>query len=245
MRDTVEWSRYGAVLFDLDGVLTPTAEIHRKAWRLSFDRFLAAHLAEPSFTDQDYFDYVDGKPRYDGVRDFLASRSIDLPEGRPEDPPGWDTVQALGNLKNDTFNRILAGEGVEPYPGSVSLLDHLESRGIRVAVVSSSANAKDVLVGAGLRTRFDVIIDGVVARQDGLEGKPAPDTFVRASRDLGVLPARSAVIEDAVSGVTAGRAGDFALVIGVDRDGAPQRLWDAGADIVVSDLGKLVPETPL
>jgi beta-phosphoglucomutase family hydrolase len=241
MGAAVDWASFTAVLFDLDGVLTPTAELHRKAWRTAFNAFLAdCGEAEP-FTDEDYFAHVDGKPRYDGVRDFLAARSITLPEGDPSDAPGWTTVQALGNAKNETFAMILTEEGVDPYPGSVALLDHLERIGVAVAVVSSSANAIDVLTGAGLRDRFEVIVDGIVSRRERLEGKPAPDTFIRAARELGTEPPVSVVVEDAVSGVMAGKTGGFGLVIGVDREDTPERLLAAGADVVVADLGELVP----
>jgi beta-phosphoglucomutase family hydrolase len=242
MHPKVEWRVYDAVLFDLDGVLTPTADLHRTAWKTTFDRFLASRGDGLPFTDADYLSHVDGKPRYDGVRDFLSSRAIDLPEGAIDDVPGFDTVQALGNQKNATFTRFVDEEGVIPYPGSVTLLDHLAQLDIRVAVVSSSANARDVLGGAGLIDRFRVVVDGIVARNQRLAGKPAPDTFLYAARELGVDVVRSVVVEDAASGVAAGRAGGFGLVIGVDREDRPDRLRRSGADLVVADLADLVED---
>ena len=236
------WTEHAAVLFDLDGVLTPTAVVHRRAWAEMFAGFLAtwdgAGDTRP-WTEQDYFDHVDGKPRYDGVRDFLASRGIDLPEGEPSDAPDAVTVCGLGNRKNDAFNAVLDRDGVEAYPGSVALLDHLRDLGTPLAVVSSSANAPAVLEAAGLADRFVAVVDGRVAGDLGLPGKPAPDTFVHAAHECGTTPDRSVVVEDAVSGVRAGAAGDFALVIGVDRGAGAEVLTAAGADVVVADLGDL------
>lgn len=241
----VDWSQYDAVLFDLDGVLTPTAAVHEQAWAQLFDRFIREHadeLADTSpFSDADYLAYVDGKPRYDGVRSFLASRNVVLPEGSPDDPPGDRTVCALGNRKNEAFNEIIARDGIDPYPGSIELLDHLDRLGIAQAVVSSSKNARGVLGAAALGRRFKVIVDGVVVASEGLQGKPAPDAFLRAATDLGATPATAVVVEDAVSGVQAGRAGHFALVIGVDRGAGESTLVDGGADIVIDDLSELVP----
>lgn len=234
---------HAAVLFDLDGVITQTAEVHRRAWKRTFDRVLTAHLGgmAPEFTVEDYLTYVDGKPRYDGVHSFLRSRSIDLPTGDPSDRPSLDTEAGIGNLKNDEFNAVLDDEGVVSYPGSVALVDHLLGAGVAVAIVSSSANARRVLTAAALIDRFDVIIDGVAARQRGLAGKPAPDMFLAAARDLGVAAADSVVVEDAISGVEAGVAGGFGLVIGVDREGHASALRAAGAHLVVDDLAELVP----
>ena len=232
---------YAAVLFDLDGVLTPTAEVHMRAWDQMFNQFLAQRGGHEPYTDADYFAHVDGKPRYDGVRDMLATRGITMPEGSPDDPPEAETVCGLGNRKNAVFSAILESDGVQPYPGSVHALDRLRERGVPVAVVSSSRNAPAVLTAAGLRERFDVVVDGAVAAADGLAGKPAPDTFVAAARRLGVDPGHAVVVEDAVSGVAAGRAGSFGLVVGVDRGVGEQALLDAGADVVVSDLAELVP----
>ncbi|MFD1824399.1 MULTISPECIES: HAD family hydrolase [Mumia] len=235
----VRWADYDAVLFDLDGVLTPTAEVHMRAWAALFTSYLDEHHITPAYTDADYFAYVDGKPRYDGVRTMLASRGATLPEGDPSDPPTAETVCGLGNRKNAEFERELAANGVAAYPGSVALLDHLATLPIGLAVVSSSVNAPAVLAAAGLADRFSVVIDGAVARAHGLPGKPAPDTYAFAAKELGTDDAHSVVVEDAVSGVQAGAAGDFALVIGVDRGAGHQVLLDNGADIVVSDLGEL------
>ncbi len=237
----VDWSSYRAVLFDLDGVLTPTATVHRHAWKRSFDGFLEPQGLEP-FTDADYFTHVDGKPRYDGVRDFLASRHIQLPEGSPSDAPSDVTVCGLGNAKNEAFNRILEQDGVRPYPGSVALIDHLEALGTALAVVSSSANAPKVLQAARLADRFGVVVDGALARSLGIRGKPAPDTFLEAARRLQADPVECVVVEDAISGVEAGRAGSFGLVLGVAREGDERALVAAGAHVVVSDLGETLPD---
>jgi beta-phosphoglucomutase family hydrolase len=233
---------YAAVLFDLDGVLTPTAEVHRLAWKRTFDRALAHHLGNAArpFTIEDYLAYVDGKPRYDGVHSFLFSRGIDLPTGSPSDSPSLDTETAIGNMKNDEFTAVLESDGVEPFRGSVALLDELEAAGVAVAVVSSSANARAVLAGAGLAARFAVVVDGVVARDLGLPGKPAPDTFLEAARELAAEPSESVVIEDAISGIEAGVAGGFGLVVGVDREGQREAMVAAGAHRVVRDLAELV-----
>ncbi|MVA77726.1 beta-phosphoglucomutase family hydrolase [Auraticoccus sp. F435] len=238
----MDWSGVEAALFDLDGVLTPTAEVHMRAWSVMFNGFLRGRGVEEPYTDADYFAHVDGKPRYDGVRDFLASRGLTLPEGDPSDDPQRETVCGLGNRKNDAFAQVLAADGVQPYPGSVALLDHLAAAtGVRIAVVSSSRNAVPVLEAAGLRTRFDVVVDGVVAARDQLPGKPRPDTFVRAAELLGAQVAASVVLEDALSGVAAGRAGGFGHVVGVDRGVGAEALTRAGADVVVRDLAELVP----
>jgi beta-phosphoglucomutase family hydrolase len=239
----VRWDRFDAVLFDLDGVLTPTADVHRRAWKTMFDEFLASRgRGEPPFTDDDYLRFVDGKPRYDGVRSFLASRSITLPDGEPSEPAGTATVAALGNRKNELFAEVLRRDGMAPYPGSIAVLDALAATGTRTAVVSSSRNAPDVLRAAQLDGRFDVVVDGNVAAEAHLAGKPAPDMFLEAARRLGVTPDRAAVVEDAVSGVAAGRAGDFALVLGVDRGGNREGLFEHGADQVVDDLAETMAE---
>jgi beta-phosphoglucomutase family hydrolase len=236
---------YRAVLFDLDGVLTDTAGIHAECWKQVFDAYLrerAARTSQPWVEFDitgDYCDYVDGKPRYDGVRSFLASRNIELPEGDPTDPPGTGTVCALGNRKNALVRKALARNRVEPYPDAVRLLDELTAAGFRLAVVSSSKNAAQVLAAAGIAARFDAIVDGNVAAEAGLPGKPAPDIFVEAARRLGVAPAQAVVVEDAISGIEAGRNGRFGLVIGVARAGNADALSAAGADLVVTDLGKL------
>jgi beta-phosphoglucomutase family hydrolase len=239
----VTWSEHDAVLFDLDGVLTPTAEVHMRAWAELFGSFLASWddpAADTSpYTDADYFAHVDGKPRYDGVRDLLRARGITLPEGNPSDPPEADTVCGLGNRKNDAFNVVLERDGVTAYPGSVALLDVLREAGMPLAVVSSSANAPAVLEAAGLAGRFAAVVDGRVATALHLAGMPAPDTFVHAARECGTTPERSVVVEDAVSGVRAGAAGGFGLVVGVDRGAGAQALTQAGANVVVDDLEEL------
>ena len=232
--------RFAAVLFDLDGVLTPTAEVHRRAWARLFTEYLEKRGGQQPYTDQDYFDFIDGMPRYDGVRTFLHSRSITLPEGGPSDSAEAETVCGLGNRKNQMFADVLRTEGVAAYPGSVRLLDQLREQGQSIAVVSSSRNARAVLTAAGLLDRFTVIIDGVVAADRGLPGKPRPDTFQAAAADLGVAVDRSVVVEDALSGVAAGRSGGFGLVVGVDRGVGAAELRDAGADVVVADLEELV-----
>jgi len=234
-----------AVLFDLDGVLTPTASIHRAAWKEMFDHALATFAGEPAevaeFTEQDYLDHVDGKPRQDGVKDFLASRGITLPLGQPSDPPGTGTVWALGNRKNVLFGEILDRDGIAAFPGSLRLVEYLESRGVPMAVVSSSRNARHVLAAADLTDHFDHIVDGVVGAERGLAGKPAPDAYLLGASELGVAPDRGAVLEDALSGVAAGRNGAFGVVIGVDRGAGRQAMLEAGADVVVTDLAELLP----
>jgi beta-phosphoglucomutase family hydrolase len=240
--ESVDWNRYAAVLFDLDGVITPTAVVHMAAWSDLFNGYLAEHHPDQApYTDADYFSHVDGKPRYDGVRDFLTSRGISLPEGSSDDPARALTVRGLGNRKNDAFNRVLDRDGVQAYPGSVLLLDHLRDVGVPLGVVSSSANARHVLEAAGLLDRFGTVVDGKVAEELGLAGKPAPDTFLHAAEALGASAADAVVLEDAVSGVAAGAAGHFGLVVGVDRGAGRTALTNAGADVVVDDLALLAP----
>nr|WP_224766228.1 beta-phosphoglucomutase family hydrolase [Nocardioides campestrisoli] len=244
--EAVDWADYDAVLFDLDGVVTPTAEVHMRAWSQMFNDFLADPAApgggdRSPYTDADYFAHVDGKPRYDGVRDFLASRGITLPEGSDGDAGDAATVRGLANLKNEDFNRVLERDGVEAFPGSVLLLDHLRELDLPLAVVSSSRNAPAVIEAAGLADRFRAVVSGAVAEDRGLPGKPAPDTFVHAAELVGAPVARTVVLEDAVSGVEAGAAGGFGLVIGVDRGAGREALTRAGASLVVSDLAELVP----
>lgn len=236
----MDWNSFDAALFDLDGVITPTAEVHMQAWSEMFNQFHAARNDPYAYTAEDYFAFVDGRPRYEGVATYLASRGIELPPGGSEDGPGWQTVCALGNRKNELFNTVLARDGITPYPGSVALLDALAARGVKVAVVSSSKNARRVLDTAGLLDRFRVVVDGVVAARLKLPGKPNPDTFWFAADQLGVERSRAVVIEDATSGVQAGKAGDFGLVIGVDRGAGEAELLAAGADVVVADLANLV-----
>ena len=235
----MDWRDYDAALFDLDGVLTPTAEVHMRAWRRLFSDFLIKRGIGQPYLESDYFNYIDGKPRYDGVRAFLASRGVELADGDPSDSAEAQTVCGLGNRKNEFFGEVLREEGVRPYAGSVRLLDHLAERGTKVAVVTSSKNATAVLEAADLRPRFGVIVDGNVAAEKGLRGKPSPDTFVAAADQLGVPVERAVVFEDAVSGVEAGHAGGFGLVVGVDRGAGAQRLTDSGADVVVADLAEL------
>jgi beta-phosphoglucomutase family hydrolase len=230
------------VLFDLDGVLTPTAVVHEHAWAKMFTEYFTAKGIEPPYVDADYFAYLDGKPRYDGVRSLLESRAIELPDGDPSDPPDAETVCGLGNRKNQVFGQVLADEGVEPYAGSVALLDELRARGIEVAVVSSSKNAPAVLEAAQIADRFDVVVDGAVAAAELLRGKPSGETFVYAAERLGVSVDQAVVVEDAISGVVAGRDGRFGLVVGIDRGAGRQALLDNGADIVASDLSELVTQ---
>ncbi|SIO02603.1 haloacid dehalogenase superfamily, subfamily IA, variant 3 with third motif having DD or ED/beta-phosphoglucomutase family hydrolase [Agromyces cerinus subsp. cerinus] len=232
-----------AYLFDLDGVLTPTATVHMHAWARLFTPYLEQHGAAP-YTEADYFSYIDGKPRYDGVRSLLESRGIRVPEGEVTDPPEADTVHGLGNRKNEAFNETLAEEGVEAYPGSVAFLDAIQASGCLVAVVSSSKNAPSVLAAAGIADRFEIVVDGAVAARDGIPGKPAPDTFERAAELLGVPTTECAVVEDAESGVKAGAAGDFGVVIGVDRGVGRAALEELGADLVVDELDELIPLLP-
>jgi len=227
-------------LFDLDGVLTPTAVVHMHAWSRLFTPFLETHGAKP-YSDDDYFAYIDGKPRYDGVRSLLASRGIVVDEGEVTDAATAETVHGLGNRKNDAFNATLAEEGVEPYPASVAFLDAVTRAGAKVAVVSSSKNAPSVLAAAGLADRFEIVVDGAVAARDGLPGKPEPDTFERAAELLGLDTAECAVVEDAESGVKAGAAGEFGIVIGVDRGVGREALRELGADVIVDELDELIP----
>lgn len=236
----MEWNNYQAVLFDLDGVITPTAEVHMRAWEEMFNSFLGTRSGQAPYTDDDYFLYVDGKPRYDGVRDFLRSRGIVVREGEPTDDPSELTVCGLGNRKNEAFNTIIERDGVDPYPGSVALIEQLAASGHKMAVVSSSKNAPAVLRAAKLAEHFPVIVDGNVATEAGIAGKPAPDTFEHAAAMLEVPTESSVVIEDAISGVQAGAAGSFGLVVGVNRGVGRDALSEAGADVVVDDLQELV-----
>ncbi|MGV9769940.1 HAD family hydrolase [Microbacterium sp. NPDC003461] len=230
---------YDAVLFDLDGVITPTAEVHMHAWRAMFEELFAQWGVEPPYSDDDYFDHLDGKKRYDGVASVLRSRDVELPWGDPSDPAEADTVCGVGNRKNAVFSRILAEEGIRPYPGSMALLDGLSAAGTPVAIVSSSKNARDVLTAAGVLDRFPVIMDGVIAEREHLPSKPAPDVFLEGARMLGVDPARAAAVEDAISGVESAAAGGFGLIVGVDRGAGAHALTSAGAHLVVADLAEL------
>ena len=236
----MKWDDYEAALFDLDGVLTPTAEVHMSAWAQMFSEFLADYPGQPPYTDQDYFDHVDGKPRYEGVAAFLASRGIDLPFGDPTDDPAAPTVCGLGNRKNAVFAQQLARDGIAPYAGSIQLMDHLETLGVAMAVVSSSKNAPDVLAAAAIAERFGVVVDGVVAAERGIAGKPRPDTYAYAADQLGIPHRQCVVFEDAISGVQAGAAGDFGLVVGVDRGAGADVLTAHGAQMVIDDLAELI-----
>ena len=241
------FANYDAVLFDLDGVITDTARVHANAWKQMFDAYLVSKAGDQGKvrlfdSESDYRAYVDGKPRYDGVRSFLESRGIHLPWGDPSDSPEMATICGLGNRKNELVNKILETDGVFVFPGSVVMLKRLRERKIKLAIVSSSKNCVTVLRIAGLLDYFDASVDGRVAAERNLPGKPAPDTFLEASRELGVDPKRAVVVEDALSGVEAGRAGGFGLVIGVSRHGEAESLKAAGADIVVPDLEALLED---
>lgn len=235
-----------ACLFDLDGVLTDTASVHKKAWKAMFDDYLRKHAERtgdrfvPFDIETDYLQYIDGKPREDGVRSMLASRGIELPEGGPQDPGDSETVHGLGNRKNAMFHETLRADGVEVFEGSRRYLEAAASAGLRRAVVSSSANTREVLDITGLAEFVEHRVDGVTLRAEHLPGKPAPDSFVRAAALLEVPPAHAAVFEDALSGVAAGRAGNFGFVVGVDRVGQAEALRHHGADIVVADLAELL-----
>jgi beta-phosphoglucomutase family hydrolase len=235
-----------ACLFDLDGVLTETASIHAAAWKAMFDDFLAAWARRtgnpfvPFDAHRDYDQFVDGKPRSDGTASFLAARGITLPPGRDDDPPGTQTVHGLGNAKNEIVLAKIAAEGVHVFPGSRRYLAAVEAAGLARGVVSSSANCRPILAAAGLAATMQVVVDGLVAARDQLAGKPAPDTYLAASRALGVPPGQAAVFEDALAGVAAGRAGGFGWVVGVDRAGQAAALRAEGADVVVSDLAELI-----
>ena len=235
-----------ACLFDLDGVLTQTAKVHAKAWKQMFDEFLKrraeSHGAEfvPFDEHDDYDSYVDGKPREDGVRDFLASRGIHLPEGTPDDPPEAETVYGLGTRKNNIVMDIIRRDGVQPYDGSVRYLKAARDAGLRRAVVSSSHNCKDVIEAAGIADLLEARVDGDTAVERHLKGKPHPDMFLAGAQELGVEPAQAAVFEDALAGVESGRAGKFGFVVGVNRVGQRDALKEHGADIVVDDLAELL-----
>lgn len=235
-----------ACLFDMDGVLTDTATVHAAAWQRMFDDFLRSRAERtgtpfvPFDAVADYGSYVDGKPRLDGVRSFLVARAIEIPEGAPNDPPAAETVHALGTRKNALVLALLAERGVQAFEGSVRFVEAARAAGLRRAVVSASANTREVLAAAGIEELFEVRIDGLVAERELLAGKPAPDTFLAAARALGVPPEEAAVFEDALAGVEAGRAGRFGCVVGVDRVGHASALRERGADIVVQDLEELL-----
>jgi beta-phosphoglucomutase family hydrolase len=237
-----------ACLFDMDGVVTQTAVLHAAAWKETFDEFLRARAEStgtpfvPFDPHADYDAYVDGKPRLDGTRSFLESRGIELPEGTPDDPPGTPTLYGLSNQKNNLVLAKIAAGGIQVYPGSITYIRSVQDKGISTAIVSASANTVQVLKSAGIEDLFDARIDGVIAKQRGLRGKPAPDTFLAAAEALGKSAKQASVFEDAQAGVAAGRAGGFALVVGVDRVGQAQALLEHGADIVVKDLADLLED---
>ena len=237
-------SRYDAVVFDMDGVITDTARTHAQAWKRMFDTYLrarsdAADVAFEPFTDEDYRRYVDGKHRDDGVESFLSARGIQLARGGPADPPDRETVWGLANRKDSDFQEVLNHEGARVFPSSVTFVHELQSHGVATAIVSASKNCRRVLEAAGVGDLFPVRVDGIVSEELGLPGKPSPATFLEAARRLGAGPSRSVVVEDAIAGVEAGRRGDFAFVVGVDRTGQAEELKAAGADVVVADLAEL------
>ena len=237
---------YDAVFFDLDGVITATAKVHAKCWKIMFDEFLKKRSVEkgepfrPFDIDSDYRLFVDGKPRADGVRDFLKSRKIDLPEGTHEDPSSAETIGGLGNRKNELINGVIESDGVEAYEATITLARQVRDAGIKIAVVTSSQNCDAVLNAIHIADLFDAQIDGNVIREKHLKGKPAPDSFLEGAKRLGVDPERGVVVEDAISGVQAGRNGKFGLVIGVARKGNEEELKNNGADIVVKDLSEFL-----
>lgn len=229
-----------ACLFDLDGVLTQTAKVHFAAWKQTFDEVLTQHGDKHPFTQRDYDSYVDGKPREDGVRDFLASRDISPPRGEVADPATADTVFGIGNRKNELLQQRIQTDGVEVYDGSLRYLAAVTAAGLRRAVVSASKNTEDVLRVTGLRSKVEVVVDGNAVTARGLQGKPAPDSYLEGARELGVDPANAVVFEDALAGVAAGRAGKFGFVVGVNRTGQADALREHGADVVVDDLSELL-----
>ena len=246
MGSAITRDRYDAVLFDLDGVITNTAKMHAACWKQMFDEYLQKRAAgrgepfRPFELATDYRIYVDGKPRFDGVRDFLTARGIQLQEGSPDDPPQAETVCGLGNRKNELVNKVIEEVGVEPYEGTVKLIHQLRHQGFKIAVVTSSQNCDAVLKAAKLGAFFKVRVDGNTIHAQHLSGKPAPDTFLTAAQQLGVDPTRAVVVEDAISGVQAGCNGNFGLVIGVARKGNAEELRRHGAHLVVNDLGELI-----
>lgn len=228
--------RAEGVLFDLDGVLTPTAEVHMRAWKVVFDDVFERWGITPAYTDADYFDYVDGKKRYDGVASLLHSRNVEVPWGAVDDPPEAETICGIGNRKNAAFAQSLRAEGIAPYPGSLALVEKLSAAGVPLGVVSSSKNAEEVLGAAGIRSFFRIVVDGVVAERENLASKPSADMFRAGAVALGVDPAHSIAVEDATSGAASAAAAGFAIVVGVDRGAGADALRDAGATVVVDDL---------
>ncbi len=245
-KNPITRDKYDAVLFDLDGVITATAKLHAACWKKMFDEFLEKHASrkgepfKPFEIATDYRLYVDGKPRFDGVRDFLQSRNINLPEGTRDDPPKTETVGGLGNRKNDLINEVIDSVGVDAYEGTITLARQIRDEGIKIAVVTSSQNCDVVLKAAKVDDLFVVRVDGNTILEQHLSGKPAPDSYLEGAKRLGVDPQRTVVVEDAISGVQAGRNGKFGLVIGVDRKGNGDELKKNGADVVVKDLGEFL-----
>ena len=231
------------VLFDLDGVLTPTAEVHMRAWKSVFDEVFARWEIEPPYTDADYFDYVDGKKRYDGVASLLHSRNVEIPWGTVDDAPEEETVCGIGNRKNAAFAAALRAEGIAPFPGSLALVERLHAAGVPLGVVSSSKNAEEVLAAAGIRSFFRVVVDGVVAERESLASKPAADMFRAGAVALGIDPALSVAVEDATSGVASAAAAGFATVVGVDRGAGADALRAVGATVVVDDLDAFLSDS--
>ena len=236
-----------ACLFDMDGVLTETAKVHAAAWKRMFDEYLRERAErggeefKPFDAVHDYAEYVDGKPRYDGVRSFLASRGIELAQGSPSDPPERETVDGLGNRKNKLVMKVIHDQGVEAYPGSVRLVRAVRDGGMKTAVVSSSTNCAEIIEAAGITDLFDARVDGNTLERERLEGKPAPDAYLAAARELGTDAAHAAVFEDALAGVESGRNGRFGYVVGVNRADQAAALREHGADVVVDDLAELLP----
>jgi beta-phosphoglucomutase family hydrolase len=237
--------QFDAVVLDMDGVITRTATLHSQVWKQMFDEYFAErgrrenHAHDPFDINVDYAEFVDGKPRYDGVSSFLHSRRIELPVGSPDDPPSKETYCGLGNRKNELFHQLISIVGVESYEDTLEQIQNWKQRSVKLAVISSSRNCSEILQAAGVGDLFEVKVDGNDLGRLRIKGKPAPDMFLYAAKELGVAPGRTAIVEDAISGVQAGRAGGFALVVGVDRKGNADELKRQGADIVVDDLRKL------
>ena len=235
--------RADGVLFDLDGVLTPTAEVHMRAWKAVFDDVFARWQITPPYSDADYFDFVDGKKRYDGVASLLHSRNVEIPWGQVDDPPEAETVCGIGNRKNAAFAATLRAEGIAPYQGSLALVERLHAAGVPLGVVSSSKNAEEVLAASGIRSFFRIVVDGVVAERESLASKPAADMFRAGAEALGVDPARSVAVEDATSGAASAAAAGFATIVGVDRGAGADALHASGATVVVDDLAAFLTDT--
>jgi len=248
IKNPITPDKFDAVLFDLDGVITDTARMHAACWKVMFNTYMKRRAEKsgeefiPFEIETDYLSYVDGKPRYDGVRDFLNSRNITLEDGSPDSLATEESICGLGNRKNELVNLRVQMHGVNIYQSSVDFVNYLIVSGIKTAIVSSSANCKTILNSANISELFPVVIDGLTARERNLNGKPSPDTFLEAAKELNVEPGKTVVVEDAISGVQAGRSGKFGLVIGIARKGNKEELLTNGADIVLKDLGELIPD---